>query len=138
MSDNEKEIINQKVKRVMVIVELENGKSVIANYTGLGGDINELVTLKDLQGQLSNKDGSEDVKFMSPFVFTLDLRSAAREWVNKWRNEIKEIEQRNKEWESEDILADRPACAIPDFSEEIQTYLGSIAAFKHFFNLEEK
>ena len=67
-----------------------------------------------------------------------DLRSAAREWVNKWRNEIKEIEQRNKEWEAEDILADRPACAIPDFSEEIQTYLGSIAAFKHFFNLEEK
>jgi len=67
-----------------------------------------------------------------------DLQDAAREWISFYREKIKHYEHLSKEYEAEDLLEDRPACARPDFTKEIMTYRGLIAGFKHFFNLEDE
>ena len=74
------DIIGQKVKKVLIVVELENGKCLVANPTEIG-KIDDLVTLKDLQKLISNNEHPEDMKFMSPFVFALDLQDAGRRWI---------------------------------------------------------
>ncbi len=114
MSSNE-DIIGQKVKKVMIIIELENGNALVAKPTEIG-NIDKLVTLKDLQRALSNDEHSDDMKFMSPFVFTLDLQDAGRRWINFWEHA-------------------KENCG---YTEEIEAcYDSQISAFKHFFNLEE-
>ena len=77
MSETE-DIIGQKVKKVMIVVELENGNALVANPTEIG-KIDELVTLKDLQRVMSNSERED--KFLSPFVFVLDVQDAGRRWI---------------------------------------------------------
>jgi hypothetical protein len=67
------DILNQKVKNIMIIVELENGNSLVARPSEIG-KVDGLVTMKDIQRLMSNDDGSDDMKFMSPFVFALDMK----------------------------------------------------------------
>ncbi len=119
-----KDIDGQKVKRVLIVIELENGKSVIACPTAIG-EINKLVTLNDLQRRMSNNDGSDDMKFSSPIIFDLDIRSAAREW-------IKQIEQ----WDYCKASAYKlDGMEIQSMrSTEVATLINWI---KHFFNLED-
>ena len=74
------DIIGQKVKKVMIVVELENGKALVAKPTEIG-KIDELVTLKELQRALGNSENPEADKFLSPFVFALDLQDAGRKWM---------------------------------------------------------
>ena len=70
----------RKVKKVLIVVELENGNALVASPTEIG-KIDELVTLKELQRALGNSENSEADKFLSPFVFALDLQDAGRKWM---------------------------------------------------------
>ena len=76
------DIDGQKVKRVMIMIELENGKTLIARPTEIG-KVDSLVTLKDLQRTLSNNKGDDDTRFISPSVWVDDLRDAGRRWIEE-------------------------------------------------------
>jgi hypothetical protein len=108
------DIIGQKVSRVMIMVELENGKTLVANPTEIG-NIDELVTLKELQRALSNSENDE-YSFLSPFVFMIDVQDAGRRWIKSIYEDKKR--QGGRFW--------------------TEYEKGKLDFIKHFFNLEEE
>jgi len=86
------DIIGQKVKKVLIVVELENGNALVANPTEIG-KIDELVTLKELQKALGNSENED--KFLSPFVFALDLQDAGRRWIEELDKAYEDLESDN-------------------------------------------
>lgn len=116
-----KDIIGQKVKSIMIMVELENGKAIIGKPTKIG-NIDGLVTMKDLQRLMSNDEAPDDMKFMSPFVFVMDLQDAAK----KWLKESRACTCLGAYWQEDNI---ENAVA---FNEGIEWFC------KHFFNLRDE
>ncbi|GAG55686.1 unnamed protein product [marine sediment metagenome] len=94
-----------------------------------------LKTLKDFETNLYYA-GNDIMEHPNKYVLK-DLRQVAREWIEYYRKEINILEERDKEYEAEDIIADRPPCARPDISNEVAIMRGGIAVLKHFFNLED-
>jgi len=116
-------ILRQKVKNVMIMVELENGQSLVARPSEIG-KMEGIVTLKDIQKLMSNSDAPDDMKFQSPFVFALDLQDAAREWIKH----LEEFE--NKEY-SQEVGFDRMINKHYYHKELLEEWI------LHFFNLGE-